>query len=427
MIDLRTRWISVAALILLCAGVGVGAGLAGAAQSPTGADRTADGGTPITEIVPPPAVTADAWVVYDELAKEPIAGAEANTARPIASLAKLMTALVTVERAQQSAIVTVPAAVNVLPADAAVMGLRAGEQWSVGDLLRGMLVHSANDAAVALAVHVAKSEDAFVDLMNDAAEERKLTNTRFASASGLDLAGPQSTASPLDLVLLTEAALADPDIADAVALREVSFQRPGTTAAADKIVLKNRNPLLTKYPGVDGVKTGFTDAAGYMLITHHVDAETQGRLIVVSAQSSSEATRITDGRALLDWGRSLRHEVLVAEGGDEIGSVPILHSGERVEVFVCDDLNLTGRIGQGVRTDVVLPRMVEGPISPGDEIGELRAKLPGADTVSVPLCSSTRVRKNTLGGRLRTALEEYDTAWDAGTEEVTDAWRKLAR
>jgi D-alanyl-D-alanine carboxypeptidase (penicillin-binding protein 5/6) len=425
MIRLRARSrVGVALLALLAASTC--AGIAAGASSSATPDRPDADATRITELVPPPKVTAQAWVVYDEAGDEPIAGVDAASAHPIASLAKLMTALVTVEHAQQSAIVTVPPAVNALPSDASVMGLHAGEKWTVHDLLRGMLVYSANDAAVALAVHVGETEDKFVAMMNDSADEHEMTTTRFASASGLDLSGTQSTASPLDLVILTKAALADPDIAAAVATKHVSLQRPGTTSDADKIELKNRNPLLHTYPGVDGVKTGFTDPAGYMLITHHIDDETDGRLIVVTAHSSSEATRITDGKALLDWGRSLRHEVRIADGGDEIATVPIIHSGRRVHVFICDDLTATGRIGQSVKTRIVLPRMMRGPISPGDEVGALRASIAGADTVSVPLCSATRVRKDTLGGRLRTAADEYDTAWNAGVDEVKDAWQKLA-
>lgn len=384
-------------------------------------------GESIADVSPPPKVTAKSWLVYDEGSREPVAGLDPTTPRPIASLAKLMTAVVVVERAQGSADVKIPAAVNDLPADAAVMGLRAGETWKMEDLLRGMLVYSANDAALALAVHVGKDEQSFVDLMNDRAKDLQLNDTRFASATGLDRLGGLSSASAVDLVALAETALADADIAAAVATPKLELTRPGAAAGDQPIELRNRNPLLGSYDGVDGVKTGFTDQAGYMLVVHQVDEATEGRLIVVTASSTSEATRASDARALLDWARPLRSNVLVAESGEQVAKVPVLHDrGSQVRVFVCDDLEISARVGQRVKTSIVLPEMVKPPISAGDEIGELRTSVAGADAGTVPLCSATTIADDGWRGRVRTAARNYDTAWDAGIDEVERTWAKLA-
>lgn len=381
----------------------------------------------ITEISPPPTVSAKSWLVYDAGSDEPIAALDPTTPRPIASLAKLMTAVVVVERAQGSAQVKVPALVNDLPADAAVMGLRAGETWPLRELLQGMLVHSANDAALALALHVADDERAFVDLMNERAQDLQLTDSRFGSATGLDRLGGTSSASAVDLVALAEAALADPDIAAAVAMPKLEVRRPGAAATSAPIVLPNRNPLVGSYKGVDGVKTGFTDEAGYMLVVHHVDEATEGQLMVVTAASTSEATRASDARALLDWARPLRSDVLIAEAGEQVASIPVLDDHRRrVRVFVCDDASVSARVGQRVATSFVLPEMVDPPISAGDEIGELRTTVAGADAGTVPLCSATSIADDGWRGRVRTAVRDYDTAWDAGIEEVERTWAKLA-
>jgi D-alanyl-D-alanine carboxypeptidase (penicillin-binding protein 5/6) len=399
----------------------------------------ASSGYAITETSPPPKVTARGWLVHDAAADEPIAAIEASTPRPIASLVKLLTALVVLDRVEPDQLITIPAAVNDLNADAARMDARPGEKWPASDLLDAMLVHSANDAALALAYHVGKgSEAAFVELMNERAEDLSLSGTTFASATGLDTPGTSSTSTPIDLVALATEALAEPSIADAVASESVTLTRPNGTKLAP---LPNRNPLLGSYGGVDGVKTGFTDAAGYMLITHHLDAQTDGELLVVTMASKDEKSRSSDARALLDWARPLRQQLRIVEGGTPLGSIPVQRSDERVEVFACDDLVASVRVGQQVEQRVVLPRSVAAPIEPGDELGELRVRV-GAGAVdnaeqdaaddstplipaTVPLCANSKVAAR---GRLDRAIDygrDWRDAWQLGVDEVQDAWASV--
>ncbi len=414
----------------------------------------------LTEAYPPPDVTAQGWLVYDAVTDEPVAGIDATTPRPIASLAKLMTALVAVERVQPDEEVEIPAAVNELGGDAARMDARAGETWPARDLLRATLAHSANDAALALALHVGDgSEERFVELMNERAAELGLDDTTFASATGLDAPGKSSTSTPVDLVALADVALRDDAIRAAVAEDDLQLTSP---AGRKLDVLPNRNPLLGTYEGVDGVKTGFTDAAGYMLVVHHVDAETDGELLVATFASSSEATRISDARALLDWARPLRQDLLVVEGGTALGSIPVQRSDERVDVFACDDLYLNARVGQRLMQEVVVPRSVAAPIAEGDELGELRvrAAMPGeadaatddgdaaaddggaavddadatsgdADSGDAPLpatvaiCAGERVRARSQRERFLDYATDYRAAWRQGVDEVEDSWSSL--
>ena len=394
-------------------------------------------GDGLTTEYPPPKVTATGWLVYDALTDEPIAGVEATTPRPIASLAKLMTALVVVERIEPDELVTIPAAVNDLGADASRMDARAGEKWPAGDLLRATLTHSANDAALALAYHLGDgSEQRFVELMNERAAELGLDDTTFASATGLDAPGRSSTSTPVDLVTLAREALRDDAIRSAVAERQVTLTRPN----GQKIpTLPNRNPLLGTYEGVDGVKTGFTDAAGYMLLVHHVDGETDGELLVATFASTSEKTRISDSRALLDWARPLRQELRVVEGGAALGSIPVQRSDARVDVFACDDLVMSARVGQRLVQEVVVPRSVAAPIAEGDELGELRVRAgtpaeSGSDDSSagdaplpatVPICAGESVRERSRTDRILDYASDYGLAWEVGLDEVEDAWSSL--
>lgn len=414
-----------------------GPGTAASASARIERQLAAQGGT-LASTYPPPDVTADGWLVYDEVADEPIAGRAATTPRPVASLVKLMTALIVADRVEPDELVEIPAAVNDLGADAARMDARPGERWPADELLRAMLVHSANDAAIALSLHVAEGDaERFVELMNERAAQLGMEDSTFASATGLDTSGRSSTSTPVDMVALARAALAEPRIADAVAERSLELERPGGGRLDP---LPNRNPLIGRYEGVDGGKTGFTDAAGYMLVVHHEDATSGGRLIVVTFASDSEAARSGDATALLDWARPLRQQVLAVEAGTPLGSVPVQRSEEHVEVFACDDLFVTARVGQRIEHEVVLPRSVAAPVAEGDEVGELRARAgtpdPDGDdgssgtsvegrVESVPTCAGSTIRQRSRVDRITDYARDWRGAWRNGVDEVGDTWSSL--
>lgn len=376
------------------------------------------------EYIPKPSVTASSWLVYDASDDFVVGAVQADTRVPIASVAKLMTALLVVEEGDLDALVEIPSSVNDLDADASRMDARPGEKWPMKELLDAMLVTSANDAAMALANHIGGSEAEFVAMMNERAEQIPLENTRFTSSSGLDLGEAVSESTATDLVELTKLVLKSEQIRTIVAMPELSLQRPGSNDDSEPLVFKNRNPLIGKYKGVTGVKTGFTDAAGYMLITHHLDAETNGELIIVTAQSSSEDARIKDVTALLDWALPQRTEVLLAEGGEKVGELPVDGVRKKIEVFVCDDVSSFVRPGQIVESKVVLPSYVIPPISAGTEVGELRIRVAGAEEIKAPLCSVTAVKKPTWRERSVHAIHEYENAMRAGTSGVKKAWSK---
>lgn len=393
---------------------------------------TEAGETSLTQQYPPPKVTARGWLVYDAGAREPIAGVESATARPIASLTKLMTAYVVVRRLDLDEMVTIPAAVNDLPADASRMDARAGEKWRALDLLNATLVHSANDAALALAIHIGADggEAAFVEQMNEYADQLGMADTTFASSTGLDTPGASSTSTPIDLVVLAEAALELEPVAAAVKMPSIKLTRPGGEQLEP---LRNSNPLLGTYDGVDGVKTGFTDAAGYMLVVHHVDETTGGKLLVATFGSNAEKTRARDSRALLDWARPLRQQLLAVEGGTPLGSVPVQRSNDHVDVFACDDLTVSGRVGQRLVQTVALPRSVAPPILEGDEIGTLRISAGDGDdddpsqSTSVPICAGDTIAERSRWERTIDYARDWRGAWKLGIDEVEDTWSSLRK
>lgn len=203
--------------------------------------------------------------------------------RPPASTAKLMTALITLQRGSLDATVVVSEAAA--GTEGSRMGLVAGETLTVADLLHGLLIASGNDAAVALAEHIAGSEADFVALMNAEAARMGLSATHFVNAHGLDAAGMTSSAA--DLLVMARAALEYPVFAEIVATRSQQI------AGHD---LTNTNELLGVYPGADGVKTGTTDEAGECLVA---SVSRGGHRIIAVVLGSAD--RYADARALLDF------------------------------------------------------------------------------------------------------------------------------
>jgi D-alanyl-D-alanine carboxypeptidase (penicillin-binding protein 5/6) len=235
------------------------------------------------QLTRPPSVSAKAALMVDLDSGQTLYAWRPNEPLPPASTVKLMTALLAVRHADVNQRVTVSPRAAETPGSR--MGLVAGERLTVSDLLYGLLLPSGNDAAVALAEHVAGSEGAFVKLMNAAAAVLGLKGTHFTNVHGSD--EPGETTSAADLVILARAVLADPFLAQIVAAP--------TAHIADR-TLMNTNELLGAYRGADGVKTGTSDAAGECLVA---SATRDGHRLLTVVLDSQD--RYADTRALLDF------------------------------------------------------------------------------------------------------------------------------
>lgn len=258
------------------------------ASDPTGTGSIGTGSSTSTAVSsnPAPVVDAASYAIYDTSTKTWLAESEADTQVPVGSVMKLLTAYVVMQNGDLSKVVTVPD-LQMDPLESAI-GLFAGEQLPRDVLLRAMLIVSANDAARALAVDVAGSQDAFVDRMNAAAQQLGLTNTVAANPVGLDSSDAHSSAR--DMVVLAE-----------LLMRDESFRATvvRTSANLHGQTFPSTNDLLASYPGADGVKTGRTTEAGWCLVG---SATRDGRQIIVAVMgSSTEAARVTAATTLLDW------------------------------------------------------------------------------------------------------------------------------
>lgn len=250
----------------------------------------------------PPSVSAQAAFVYDAGSGFVFYAKNADAELPMASTTKVMTALLAVERGSLNQVVTVgPDAEALVRPDSSFMGLSAGEKLSLEELLYGLVLPSGNDAAVAIADAIGGTEGGFVDLMNQRARELGLTHTHFVTPHGLDEPGHYTTAR--DLAVLSGVAMKNPTLVKITSALHYSIPKTPLHKAYE---LQTGNDLLAgaraPYPGAIGVKPGFTGGAGYCMA---FAAVRHGHLIVGTVLNEpSWQVRITDMRALLDWGFS---------------------------------------------------------------------------------------------------------------------------
>ena len=240
-----------------------------------------------------PKLTAERWIVYDPDAEVVLAEWNADERGSMASVTKVMTAMIVLDNTDLSTMVTIPEFVTSTRGSTA--GLVSGEQWSVGDLLLAMLVRSGNDAALTLAYSIGgESVSAFVDLMNQRAVELGMEDTKFANPNGLDNEEHYSTAR--DLLTLIIASQEYPDLRRIGRTRLVNMPQDPNGKSR---IFKNTNKLLGAYPGTLGLKTGETPWADKVLLGV---TEQAGRRIYSVVMHSDD--HFADTRELVEWAYS---------------------------------------------------------------------------------------------------------------------------
>ena len=248
-------------------------------SSPLNPDTSSD----LPDVLAENAITVD--ITNDQVLFE----REANTRVPIASLTKIMTAVVALEHMRLADEILVSEKAGTTKENS--MGISPFEIYTLEDLLYGLVLHSGNDSAVAIAEGAAQTEESFVEWMNIKAEELGLKDTSFADASGLD---DSTYSTAYDLAKLTKYALKNPDFKRVVATFE--YEIPYEEGKHKYLFLSNQTNLLTTYPGVRGVKTGYTEEANYCLVTY---AENNG-VEIVGVILDSNARR-SDMVRMLDY------------------------------------------------------------------------------------------------------------------------------
>ena len=343
----------------------------------------------------PPQLGVKSYVLIDHATGDIVAESAPDEVLEPASLTKLMTAY-TVFKALEDELISLDDQVRVSEKAWGTEGSRTfiqvGTTVSVEDLLQGMIVQSGNDASVALAEHVAGTEETFADLMNFYADQLGMESSSFRNSTGLP--DPDHYMTARDAAVIARAIISEfPEYYAWYSQREFTY---------NEIEQFNRNSLLWRDPSVDGLKTGYTDAAGYCLVT---SAERSGmRLVSVVMGSHSAEARANDSQALLNYGFRFFETYKLYSGGDEVTTARVWKgASDSVSLGVADDYFLTIPKGRydSLDADTTLDPDLTAPIEAGAALGSVSVSMNDEVLVVLPLVALTDVGEAGLWQRIK--------------------------
>ena len=342
----------------------------------------------------PPQIEASAHLLRDAASGQAIVEHNADEPMPPASLTKMMTIYVTAEEIKSGDISLddeVPISVNAWQMGGSRMFLREGTRVPLRDLLRGVMVQSGNDASVALAEHVAGSEDAFADLMNHHAQELGMDNTHFVNATGWP--AENHYASARDMAKLARAIIRKhPDTYEIYSQKSFTY---------NGIKQNNRNMLLWRDPSVDGLKTGHTEEAGYCLVSSAQRDDM--RLISVVMGTESEKARARESMKLLTYGFRF-FETYQAYAADDVLTRERIWMGAADELPLGSTEPLVVTIPEDshdqLNAEMTVDEDIRAPVKKGDRYGTVTIKLDGETLLERPLVALESVEEGGLFSRL---------------------------
>ena len=366
----------------------------------------------------PPEVAARAYLLMDVTANQLLASKDIDMAVEPASLTKLMSAYLVFDALRTKKLdlrQTLPVSERAWKMPGSRMFIDPKMQVPVEDLIKGMIVQSSNDATMALAEGVGGSAERFVQMMNDQAKVLGMTSTGYKNPEGLTEAGHTTTAR--DLSILATRLIADfPDYVGYYAIKK--YRYPGTPAANDS----NRNLLLFRDPTVDGLNTGYTEAAGYCMVAtarrDFTNLATAGapagtaaatgsrRLLSIVLGTANENARANESQKLLNWGYTAYEAVKLFDADQPVVTANIWKGSQSV-VKVGRPQAIVVSVPQGsgakLKTQVVRTDPLIAPVTKGQQIGTLKI-LAGEQLVAdVPLLALETVEQSGILGR----------AWDS--------------
>ena len=358
---------------------------------------------------PAPDLAATAWLLIDSETGAVLAERDADLPLPPASLAKMLTSYIVSEEIESGRL-TEQELVRIsdnawerggAKTDGSTMFLEPRSKVAVIDLMRGVIIQSGNDAAIALAEHIAGTEDQFADLMNRQAAALGMHDSLFHNATGLPYEGMVSTAR--DLALLARATIVDhPDHYGIYAEKYFTH---------NNIRQPNRNRLLWRDSSVDGLKTGHTEASGYCLVASAQRRDM--RLIAVVLGTDSDQARARETQKLLSYGfRNFETQRLYESGAALKEQVKVWYGQQDVVNLVLDQaVVLTFQRGSEKRlsAEVVVNSQLEAPLTKDQVLGSLRISLDGELLLERPLVADRAIDKGGLFKRLKDWLTLFFT------------------
>ena len=344
-------------------------------------------------------VTAFSAYLTDSKSGRVLYAKDENEKHEIASMVKIMTATLTFEALERGEL-SLEEEIVVSP-EAAGMGgsqmfLDAGESYKAGDLIKGVVIASANDASVALAERISGSHEAFVNKMNARARELGMNNTRFCCATGLPDSGEQySTAK--DVNVMTRELMKHKAYYDYAGIWMEDFVHPSGRTTQ----LVNTNKLIRNYSGCVGGKTGFTDEAGFCL---SACAERKGvRVVATLIGGRDSKTRFAEVSGMFNYAFANFENVKAVTAGEELGSVAV-RGGKVKSVPYGSAADVEALLKNGETLpppELKLPEKLKAPISRGEVIGRAEYSLSGGEKLSVDLVALCDVQKASIWDNIK--------------------------
>ena len=375
--------------------------------TPAPPPAVASGDLPIPP-APAPKVSK-AWILMDYATGQVLAGENVDAPLEPASITKVMTSYVIASelakgklKAEDPVMMTENAwRSGGAGTDGSYSGFEVNKTAPLEQMEKGMVVQSGNDAAIALAEHVAGSEEAFASLMNSHAQRLGMKNTRFANATGLSAPGHLSSAR--DLAMLGRALVHDfPEAYSFNSLKEFTV---------GPITQPNRNLLLWRDNSVDGIKTGHHSGAGYCLMASAKRGDQ--RLISVVLGSTSEEQRAVDSQALLNWGFRFFESHRLYDAGKQVATQKVWKGqSDEVKLGVAEPLVVSLPRGRypAMKSTMDIPKVLVAPITKGQKIGVAKVTLDGKEIASAPLVAIEAVEQ---AGFFKRLWHEILMWWDA--------------
>ena len=336
-------------------------------------------------VAPLPPVAAKAWLLLDYRTGHVIASEDADERIEPASLTKLMTAYLAFAALKQNLVTSsqvLPVSTRAWKMPGSRMFISPDKPVTLDELLHGIIVQSGNDATIAVAEGIAGDEDSFVRRMNDQAARLGMSHTHFANATGL--ADPHHYSTVGDLSLLAIALIRDhPEYFPMYSIKEYTY---------NGITQRNRNELLFRDPFVDGLKTGYTEAAGYCLIA---TAQRDGRrLLAIVAGTTSEAARAIEAQKLLNYGFQYTETLKLYGGGEAVTEIPVWKGSEKsLRAGFTEDVFVSVPKGQRslLKAKIESLQPLIAPISPQQPVGVVRLTFDDKPYGEYPVVALERV------------------------------------
>lgn len=342
-------------------------------------------------------ITAASAVVMEAKTGTIVYKKNADEQRPPASTTKIMTALLTLEKKGDSLNEVAVASKKAANIGESSIWLIEGEKLKLSDLLYGLLLNSGNDAAITLAEYIGGSEEKFVELMNQRAQELGAIHTHFANPNGLPNEEHYTTAK--DLALITRYALENPKFAQIVSTKTKDIPWPGHEWSRH---LLNTNKLLWRLEGANGVKTGFTDKAGHCLVS---SAKRNGQQYIAVVLGSSNVW--DDSTKLLEYAFANFERINIYQAREEILEVPVKNGmEEKIHLLAAKQLDVV--IPKGKSKEIIKKALLKSqpiaPLNEGETIGQVKIYLGKEEIGQGELITDKQVHPKTF---LRTFIKQF--------------------